>query len=52
MLEKVEQKIIKLANKIALSTNYKGKIIWDKSKPDGTQKKLMSKDEIRMESNY
>ena len=34
-------KIIELANKIALYTNYKGKIIWDKSKPDGTPRKLM-----------
>ena len=34
-------KIIELANKIALSTNYKGKIIWDKSKPDGTPRKKL-----------
>ena len=30
-----------LAQKIALATNYSGKIIWDESKPDGTPKKLL-----------
>lgn len=30
-----------LAYKIKLLTNYKGNIIWDTSKPDGTPKKLM-----------
>ena len=33
--------IKELAKKIALLTNYKGKIIWDESKPDGTQKKQL-----------
>ena len=33
--------IIELANKIAKVCNFKGKIIWDKSKPDGTPKKLL-----------
>ena len=34
-------KIIDLAKKIALATNYKGKIVWDKSKPDGTPRKKL-----------
>ena len=33
--------IKELANKIARFTNYKGDIIWDTSKPDGTPKKLL-----------
>jgi GDP-L-fucose synthase len=33
--------IEELAYKIKLLTNYKGNIIWDTSKPDGTPKKLM-----------
>ena len=30
-----------MAKKIANATNYKGEITWDKSKPDGTPKKLL-----------
>ena len=30
-----------LAYKISNLVNYKGKIIWDSSKPDGTPRKLM-----------
>ncbi len=39
-----EIEIKDLAEKISKITNYKGKIIWDKTKPDGTyRKKLCSK---------
>ena len=31
-----------LSKKIALICNYKGEIIWDKDKPDGTPKKLLN----------
>lgn len=34
--------IKKLANKIKIITNYKGVIIWDKTKPDGTPRKLLN----------
>ena len=37
----VDISIKELANKIAYYTNFKGEIIWDKSKPDGTPKKLL-----------
>ena len=30
-----------LANKISTLVNYNGKILWDKSKPDGTLRKLL-----------
>ena len=30
-----------LASKIAVITNFKGEILWDTSKPDGTPKKLL-----------
>ena len=30
-----------LANKISRITNFKGEIIWDHSKPDGTPKKIL-----------
>ncbi len=33
--------IFNLAKKIADATNYRGEIAWDKSKPDGTPKKLL-----------
>ena len=33
--------IKELAEKIAKKFNYSGKIIWDKSKPDGTPRKLL-----------
>lgn len=34
--------IKELANKIKTVTGYKGKIIWDKTKPDGTPRKLLN----------
>ena len=37
-----------LAEKIALLTKYKGKILWDKSKPDGTPKKLLDIKNIKL----
>ena len=40
-------KIKDLANKIASKFNYKGDIIWDTSKPDGTPKKQLSIERIR-----
>lgn len=33
--------IKELAEEVAAATNFKGKIIWDKSKPDGTPKKQL-----------
>ena len=39
-------KIIELAKKIADFTNFKGEILWDKSKPDGTPKKVLNVDNI------
>ena len=36
-----------LAEKIAAITNFKGEIIWDKSKPDGTPKKLLDINRIK-----
>ncbi len=38
--------IEELAHKIAKACKYKGKIIWDKSKPDGTPKKLLDSSRI------
>ena len=38
--------IYELANKIAYLTKYKGEIIWDHSKPDGTPKKLLNIERI------
>ena len=37
----LEISINKLAEKIAKKTHFKGKIIWDRSKPDGTPRKLL-----------
>ena len=39
--------IKKLATTIAELTNFKGNIIWDKTKPDGTPKKLLNIENIR-----
>ncbi len=39
--------IKKLALKIAKLTNYKGEILWDKSKPDGTPRKLLNITKIK-----
>ena len=36
-----EISIKELAEKIAKLTGFKGKIVWDTSKPDGTPRKLM-----------
>ena len=36
-----------LSKKIAKFTNYKGEIIWDKSKPDGTPKKQLNISKIK-----
>ncbi len=36
-----EISIKELANLIAKSVNFKGQILWDKSKPDGTKRKLL-----------
>ena len=38
--------IFDLANKISKATNFKGKIVWDKNKPDGTPKKLLNIEKI------
>ena len=35
-----------LANKISESINFKGEIIWDKSKPDGTPRKVLDIERI------
>ena len=39
--------IRELAQKISAKVGFKGKIIWDNSKPDGTPKKLLNSDKIR-----
>ena len=39
--------IKELANKISNLVNYKGKIIWDKNKPDGTPKKQLDISRIK-----
>ena len=39
--------IKKLANMIAEITSFKGEIIWDKSKPDGTFQKLLDVSKLR-----
>ena len=39
--------IKELANKIAKLTNFKGLIVWDESKPDGTPKKLLNINHIK-----
>ena len=39
--------IYNLANKIADLIDYKGKIIWDKSKPDGTPRKVLDIQRIK-----
>tara|TARA_B100000161_G_scaffold261800_1_gene230660 strand:- start:99 stop:1085 length:987 start_codon:yes stop_codon:yes gene_type:complete len=36
-----------LAKKISALTSYKGQIIWDKTKPDGTPRKLLNIDKIK-----
>ena len=39
--------ISELAKKISEKVGFKGKIIWDSTKPDGTMKKLFNSDKIR-----
>ncbi len=39
--------IKKLAEKIAEISNFKGEILWDKSKPDGTPKKQLNIDKLK-----
>ena len=39
--------IKELTEKIAKIVGYKGKIIWDKTKPDGPQRKLMNSNKIK-----
>lgn len=43
----IEISISDLAKKIAKITKFKGRILWDKSKPDGTPKKRLSIDKIK-----
>ena len=38
--------IKELANKIANFTNYRGEVLWDNSKPDGTLRKLLNIEKI------
>ncbi len=42
-----EISIKELSNKIALEVGFKGKIIWDQSKPDGTPRKLLNTNAIK-----
>ena len=42
----VEISIRSLAEKIASATNFKGKIVWDVSKPDGTPRKILDSSKI------
>ncbi len=39
--------IKELANKISKTVGYKGRILWDKSKPDGTPKKQLNIDKFK-----
>ena len=39
--------IFDLANKIAKFSNFKGEVIWDKSKPDGTPRKVLDINRIK-----
>ncbi len=43
----VDISIKELANLIAKATGFNGEIIWDKSKPDGTPKKLLNINKIK-----
>tara|TARA_A100001011_G_C14311231_1_gene845691 strand:+ start:485 stop:1480 length:996 start_codon:yes stop_codon:yes gene_type:complete len=43
----VDISIKKLASKISKIVEYKGEILWDKSKPDGTPKKLLNINKIK-----
>ena len=36
-----------LANLVAKIVNYKGQILWDKSKPDGTPRKILNINRIK-----
>ena len=36
-----------MPKKISEKVGFKGKIIWDSTKPDGTMKKLLNSDKIR-----
>ena len=42
-----EISIKELSNKISLEVGFKGKIIWDQSKPDGTPRKLLNTNAIK-----
>ena len=42
-----EISIKELAEKISYLTGFKGEIIWDKNKPDGTPRKLLDTTKIR-----
>lgn len=39
--------IKELANKVKAITGYRGKIVWDKNKPDGTPRKLLNIDKLK-----
>ena len=41
------KQIKELAKKIALSSGFKGKILWDRNKPDGTPKKQLNIEKIK-----
>lgn len=43
----IDYSIKEIAEIISKITNYKGKIIWDKSMPDGTEKKLLDVSKLR-----
>ncbi len=43
----LEISIKELAEKISKATNFKGDIIWDNTKPDGTPKKLLNSNRIK-----
>ena len=39
--------IKELANKVKAVTGYRGKVVWDKSKPDGTPRKLLNIERLK-----
>jgi GDP-L-fucose synthase len=38
--------IMELAERVQRAVNYQGKIVWDRSKPDGTPRKLLDSTRI------
>ena len=48
----MEISIKNLAEKIAELSNFKGKLVWDKSKPDGQPRRLLDTAKAQKEFNF